>query len=77
VEANDGVALPRFEPVIAGNLAVVLVGLPVALLPAVELARAELEPAEEALGRDLGLLRPPVDEVDERVAGVVRNPAAI
>jgi hypothetical protein len=55
----------------------VLVDFAVALFPVVELAGTQADPAEEAAGGDLGLVGPGVDEVDELVAGIVRNPASL
>jgi len=54
----------------------VLVDFAVAFLPVVELAGAQLDPAEETAGRDLGLVGPGADEVDELIADIVRNPAS-
>jgi len=77
VEADDGILLPILEPVIAGDLPVVLVGLAVPFLPIVELADADLEPADEVVRPDLGLLRPEIDEVDDRVTRVWGDPPAV
>src|SRR5207244_8353208 len=54
----------------------VLVDLAIASLPVEELAPGDADPGDEVLHRDLGLLRPPRDEVDDRVARVVGNPLA-
>ena len=35
----------------------------------------QADPAEEAADGDFGLLGPGVDEIDELIAGIVRNPA--
>jgi hypothetical protein len=77
VEADDRRLLPLLEPVVAGNLAVVLVGPAVALAPLVELARSDPEPQNEEAECDPGLLAPLQDEVDEGVAGIVRDPSAV
>ena len=60
VEVEDGLFLPVFQPVVAGDPAVVLVDLAVALLPVVELALRDAQPGEKLAGRDLGPLRPVV-----------------
>jgi hypothetical protein len=54
----------------------VLVDLAEALLPVVELAGADADPGQEATDRDLRLVAPDADEIDELVAGVVGDPAA-
>ena len=76
MEADDRFSFPVFEPVIAGDPSVVLVDLAVTLHPAVVLARADAEPADESADSDLGFLRPEGDEVDDRVASVVGDPPA-
>jgi hypothetical protein len=53
----------------------VLVDLAEALFPVVELARADADPGQEATDRDLGLVAPGADEIDELVTGVVGDPA--
>jgi hypothetical protein len=55
----------------------VLVDLAEAMLPVVELAGADLEPGQEATDGDVRLVAPVADEIDEGVAGVVRNPTAL
>ena len=61
---------------IAWHPGVVLVDLAEALLPIVELAGADAQPGEEATSRDVGLVAPGADEIDELVAAVVGDPAA-
>ena len=56
VEPDDGLFPPILQPEIAGNPAVVLVNLPVAFPPVVELAGGDVEPHDELAGADLGLL---------------------
>jgi hypothetical protein len=54
----------------------VLVDLAVAFFPVVKLAGAQFDPVEEAAGRDLGLVAPGADKIDELIADVVGNPAS-
>jgi hypothetical protein len=54
----------------------VLIDFAVAFFPVMELAGAQLDPAQEAAARDLGLVSPGADEVDEFIAGIVGNPAS-
>jgi hypothetical protein len=77
MEVKDGPFFLGFEPVVAGDPGVVLVGLAVAVLPGVPLARGQAEPEEEARDGDAGLAGPAVDEIDDLVAGVVGNPEAV
>jgi hypothetical protein len=74
MKADDGLLLPILQPEVAGNLAVVLIHLPVALPPIVELAGGDLEPANEPPGADLGLLRPAPDEIHDLIPRIVRDP---
>jgi hypothetical protein len=55
----------------------VFVDLAEALLPVVELAGADAEPADEATSRDVGLVAPVADEINNGVAGVVGDPPAL
>jgi hypothetical protein len=48
-----------------------------AFLPVVELAWADGEPFDEATSRDVGLVAPVADEVNDGVAGIVGDPAAL
>ena len=77
MEIEDRLLLPRFEPPVARDLAVVFVGLAVATFPIVELARAERQPAEQTFGGQFRAPRPMVEVVDDFVARVVGNPAAL
>jgi hypothetical protein len=55
----------------------VLVDFAEAFLPVVELAGADADPGEEATDGDVGLVAPAPDEIDDLVARVVGNPAAL
>jgi hypothetical protein len=55
----------------------VLVDLAEASLPVVELAGADADPGEESTDGDVGLVAPGADEIDDAVAGVVGDPAAV
>ncbi len=45
VEVEDGLSLPSFEPMISGDLAVVLIGLTIPVFPGVEFAGGQIEPS--------------------------------
>jgi len=77
VVVEDGLLFPILEPPIARNLAVVLIDLAVASLPIVKLARTEPQPTQQAFGGQLRTVRPVADVIDDFVASVVRNPAAL
>jgi hypothetical protein len=62
--------------VVAWHESVVLVDLAEALLPVVKFAGGYADPGDEATSRDVGLVAPVADEVNDGVAGVVGNPAA-
>src|SRR6266852_7673741 len=61
----DAFLLVVGEPVIAGHPGVVFVGFAEALLPVVELAGADADPGQEASHRDVGLVAPGADKIDE------------
>src|SRR5215813_5240340 len=75
MKADDGLLLPILQPEVAGNPAIVLVRLPVAFPPVLELAGGAIEPHNEPPGADLGLLRPAPDEIHDLIPRIVRNPA--
>jgi hypothetical protein len=77
MEVEDSLLLLGFEPVVARDPGVVLVGLAVAAFPGVPLGAGQAEPEQEAGDGDAGLAGPAVDEIDDLVAGVVGNPASV
>ena len=76
VKLDDGLLFPVFEPPVAGNPAVMLVDLAVALPPVIELAQANSDPLDDLLGRDLRPVRPIANVVDDLIASVVGNPGS-
>jgi hypothetical protein len=77
MEVEDGLPLLGFEPVVARDPGVVLVGPAVAVLPGVPLGGGQAEPQQEAGDGDAGLAGPAVDEIDDLIAGVVGDPASV
>src|SRR5574340_230678 len=76
-EAEDRLLFPVFEPPVARHPTVVLVPFAVAVLPVVELARAEAQPGDELPRRDLRSLLPTAHVIDHFIAGVVGNPTSV
>ena len=76
MEIDNGILFPLLEPVITGNERIVFVGFALAISPVVILRAGEFHPAHQAQRADLGAGREPLDEIDNRVTGVVRNPAS-
>jgi len=74
---EDGDLLPVLQPPVARNLAIVFVGLPVAILPLVKLARTQPQPGEQPFGGQFRPRRPMLEVIDDFVAGVVGNPASV
>jgi hypothetical protein len=74
-EGADALPFVEGEPVVAWHPGVVLVDFAEALLPVVELARADADPGQEATGGDVRLVAPGTDEIDDLVAGIVGDPA--
>jgi len=73
----DAFLLITGEPVIARHPGVVFVDLAEAGLPVIELAGADAEPGQKASHGDLRLLAPGADEIDELIAAVMGDPAAL
>ena len=65
------------EPVIARHPGVVLVDLTETRDPIVKLTDADADPGHEATDRQVGLVAPLADEIDDLVTGIVGNPAAL
>jgi hypothetical protein len=63
--------------VVAWYQRVVLVGFAEAVFPVLELALGQTDPDDEATGRQAGLVAPGADEVDDGVACIVGDPAAL
>ena len=77
--AGEGADLVLFivvEPVIAWDPGVVFVDFAETLLPVVELAGTDADPAEEARRGDVALLGPGADEIDEAITDVMGDPLA-
>ena len=74
LEIEDGFTFLGFEPVVARDPGIVLVGLTVAVLPGVPLGGGQAEPQQEAGDGDAGLVGPAVDEVNDLVAAIMGNP---
>jgi len=77
MEVADGLFLLVFEPVVAWNPGIVLVGLAVAVLPGMPLGGGQTQPQQQAGHGNAGLVGPAVDEIDAVVADVVGNPESL
>ena len=64
------------ERMLAWHPGVVLVDLTEALPPVLVLAAADADPGHEARDREVGLVSPGADEIDDLVTRVVGDPAA-
>jgi hypothetical protein len=76
-EVANAFLLVRQEPVIARNPGVVLVDLAETLDPIVILAGADADPGQKVRRGDVALVGPGSDEIDDLVAGVMGDPAAL
>ena len=77
VVVEDRLTFPRLKLIIPRNLAVVLVGLAIAIAPVLVLARGQFKPSEQGLLAQLGAILPVLDVVDDLVADVVANAPGI
>jgi len=76
LERQDGLLLPAFQPVVAWDPGIVLVGPAIPAPPIVVLAGREAQPGHQQADGQPGLIRPAANEVYHLVAGVVGNPLA-
>jgi len=76
-EAADAGVLVLGEPVIAGDPVVMLVDLAEAADPVLVFTAADAEPGEETRDGEVGFVGPGANEIDELVARVVGDPAAL
>ncbi|MDB5392294.1 MAG: hypothetical protein JWM11_7940 [Planctomycetaceae bacterium] len=77
MKVENGGLFPVFQPEVSRDFAVVFIGLSVAQLLRMLLARPRVDPTEETEGRDFRPVGPVVDTVDNLIARVVRNPATV
>jgi hypothetical protein len=76
-EVANAFLLVGDKPVIAWDPGVVLVDLAETLDPIVVLAGADADPGQKVRRGDVALVGPGADEIDDLVAGVVGDPAAL
>jgi len=76
-EGADAILLITGQPVVAWHPGVVLVDFAEAFFPVVELAGADADPGQKAPNRDLGLVAPGTDKIDDLVPRVVGRPGAV
>jgi hypothetical protein len=74
---DNGLLLPVFQPEVPGDLAIVFIEPPVALFPAVKLAAGYPEPTDKPGCRQLSPKSPVMDEIDNRIPGIVGDPDTI
>jgi hypothetical protein len=74
MEGQDRPLLPVFEPPVAWDECIVLVGQAIAFPPVVKLALGDSEPGDEPMDGELGAFGPVVNVVNHGVADVVGNP---
>ena len=75
MEVDDRLAFPVFQPPISRDFAVVFIGLPIPLLPLLELVFGKVEPDQQLLGRQFAPFEPVLDVINNLVSRVMRNPA--
>lgn len=76
IKSDDGLPLPVFQPEIAGNGGVMLVGFAIPIDPGVKFALADREPADEPLDRNAGFTVPDPGKVNNGVSSIMGNPDA-
>jgi len=74
MKVDNGLFLPVFEPEVAGNQGVVLIGLAVTALPIVILAGANAQPGDKMRHSDAGAPGPALDEVNNRITDIMGYP---
>jgi len=76
IKSDDGLPFPVFQPEIARDGSVMLVGFAIPIDPSVKLALADREPADEPLDRDTCLPVPRSSKVYNGVSRIMGNPDA-
>jgi hypothetical protein len=76
-EVANAILLVGQEPVIARNPGVVFIDLAETLDPVVVLAGADADPGQKVRRGNVALVGPGADEIDDLVAGVMGDPAAV
>jgi hypothetical protein len=76
IKSDDSLPFPVFQPEIAGNGGVMLVGFAVPIDPGVKFALADRKPVDEPLDRDASLLVPRSGKVNNGVSCIMGNPDA-
>jgi len=76
-EIEDRLFLPLFQPVVAGNPAVMFVDLAVARFPIGELALRNAQPMDQLRRGNLRPLVPIADVIHDFVTRIVGNPASV
>jgi hypothetical protein len=76
IKSDDGLPFPVFQPEIAWNGGIMLVGFAVAINPAVELALADCKPTDEPIDRNAGLIAPGSGKINNGVSRIMGNPDA-
>ena len=77
VEVENRLLLPVLKSPIARDLAVMFVGLAIAIFPLVVLAGCQPQPIQEPPGRYVSPLRPVLDVIDDFVAYIMGNPHSL
>ena len=77
MEGKDLGLLLVFEPEVAGDATVVLVGRPEPVAPTAELAQGDSQPSDQEDDGKAGARSPMPDEPDDRIAGGLGNPRSI
>lgn len=76
MEVKNGLLLPELDPAVAGDLAVVFVGLSVAFSPRVVFTAGQVQPGQQSFRWRVGAIGPVLQVIDYRVSRVRGNPAS-
>jgi len=76
IKSDDGLPFPVFQPEIARDGRVMLIGFAIPVDPSVKFALADRQPADEPLDRDAGLPVPCPGKVNNGVSRIMGNPDA-
>jgi len=76
IKTDDGLPFPVFQPEIAGDRGVVLIGFAIPIYPGVELALADGKPADEPIDWNAGFIAPGSGKVNYGVSRIMGNPDA-
>ena len=77
MEADDGLAFPAFQPMVARDTGIMLELFTIRSAPLIECGFIKSDPFQDGIGRQLGAILPILHIVDDGISNFVGNPFAV